>query len=130
MSVRVNGFRIQTEGHRPWLNAPATPEAPELRSLYLHHKDRPEVVAACLNCQAETCKTGHCAKLQRMGVGKTSRGTREMVKIPMPKGFKRAFKGNTLQALAKRYGVSVNTVIRWRDEAGLTSVQGPRKGVK
>lgn len=52
-----------------------------------------------------------------------------MVKIPMPKGFKRTFKGKTLQALAKRYVVSVNTVIRWRDEAGLTSVQGPKKGV-
>ena len=64
MSVRVNGFRIQKEGHRPWLNA-ATPEDTEPRSAYLLHKDRPEVVAACLNCQAETCKTGHCAKLQR-----------------------------------------------------------------
>lgn len=129
MGLRVNGVRIQTEGHRPWLNA-ATPEAPESRSAYLYHKDRPEVLAACLNCQAETCKTGHCAKLQRMGVGKTSRGTREMAKIPMPKGFKRAFKGKTLQALAKRYGVSINTVVRWRDEAGLTSIQGPKKGVK
>jgi hypothetical protein len=129
MSVRVNGFRIQTEGHRPWLNTD-TPEAPESRSAYLIHKDRPEVMAACLNCQTEICKTGHCAKLQRMGVGKNSRGTRTMAKIPMPKGFKRAFKGNTLTALAKRYGVSVNTVIRWRDEAGLPSAKGPRKGVK
>lgn len=129
MSVRVNGFRIQTEGHRPWMYT-TTPEDPAERRGAYHHKDRPEILEACLHCQAETCKTGHCAKLQRMGVGKTSRGTREMVKIPMPKGFKRAFKGNTLQALAKRYGVSVNTVIRWRDEAGLISVQGPRKGVK
>lgn len=129
MSVRVNGFRIQTEGHRPWMYATTPEDTPERRGAY-HHKDRPEILEACLHCQAETCKTGHCATLQRMGVGKTSRGTREMDKLPMPKGFKRAFKGKTLQALAKRYGVSINTVVRWRDEAGLTSVQGPRKGVK
>ena len=127
--MRVNGFRIQTEGHRPWLNA-TTPEAPEPRSAYLYHKDRPEVVDACLNCQREVCKTGHCARLQQMGVSNTSRGTRMMAKIPMPKGFRRAFKGNTLQALATRYGVSINTVVRWRDEAGLLSPRGPRKGEK
>lgn len=48
----------------------------------------------------------------------------------MPKGFKRAFKGKTLKALARMYGVSVNVVIRWRDEAGLTSEKGPKDGGK
>lgn len=123
-TVKVDGVRIQTIGHRPW-NIPSLEK--DEQGVYALNEpnnnraiERHELIQLCLNCTKEEC-TGHCEDIRKLGGTRNATGgTVQGRKIPHPKNFRRVY--NRLQnqkETAAVYRVSINTVRRWMQDCGI-----------
>lgn len=124
MSVRIDGFRVQTEGTKPWKVPVDRPWEKIVRT-----PEGPAEIRTCLECENENC-TGspYCRRiLDARKLDKEEGLARAKVrKIPIPKNFRRLYlHGVECKEIAERYNVSTSLVQRWARNLGL---QRPEKG--
>ena len=80
--VKINGVKVQTEGRKPWADAPSEPiPGQRIRRTMLYpglNWDSPEKIQQCLHCTNPDC-SGRCPSKSRKKVGRP--------RIPMPEDF-------------------------------------------
>jgi Ni/Co efflux regulator RcnB len=134
--MKINGTTVETTGRAPWESS-GRPE----RQLKL--KQDPEEIGLCLACTLPECtpwsemcpvKTEQAKDRQRRQKKRQAEKSRQSQTpgpkkaprrnkrgpLPIPDDFvERVLAGETVTALAKRYGVSQPTISNWRAKSGL-----------
>lgn len=106
--VKINGVKVQTEGRKPWADAPSEPiPGQRIRRDMLYpglNWDSPEKIQQCLNCTNPECN-GRCP-------GKRPKRYR----TPMPEDFPEQEKLLRYHELIDHYGVNTTVITRWKKE--------------
>jgi hypothetical protein len=106
--VKINGVKVQTEGRKPWADAPSEPiPGQRIRRTMLYpglNWDSPEKIQQCLNCTKPDCNGG-CPN-KKLG----------WYRIPMPEDFPEKEKLLRYHELIDHYGVNTTVITRWKKE--------------
>ena len=109
--VKINGVKVQTEGRKPWADAPSEPiPGQRIRRTMLYpglNWDSPEKIQQCLHCTNPDC-SGRCPSKPRKKVG--------LPRIPMPEDFPEKEKLRRYHELIDHYGVNTTVITRWKKE--------------
>lgn len=107
--VKINGVKVQTEGRKPWADAPPEPIPGQRRKRNGIYPgwDSPEKIQQCLHCTNPDC-SGRCPSKPRKKVG--------CPRIPMPEDFPEQEKLLRYHELIDHYGVNTTVITRWKKE--------------
>lgn len=107
--VKINGVKVQTEGRKPWADAPSEPIPGQRRKRNGIYPgwDSPEKIQQCLHCTNPDC-SGRCPSKPRKKVGRP--------RIPMPEDFPEKEKLLRYHELIDHYGVNTTVITRWKKE--------------
>lgn len=107
--VKINGVKVQTEGRKPWADAPSKPIPGQRRKRNGIYPgwDSPEKIQQCLHCTNPDC-SGRCPSKSRKKVGRP--------RIPMPEDFPEKEKLLRYHDLIDHYGVNTTVITRWKKE--------------
>lgn len=108
--VKINGVKVQTEGRKPWADAPPEPIPGQRRKRNGIYPgwDSPEKIQQCLHCTNPGLQRALSRVKSRKKVGRP--------RIPMPEDFPEKEKLLRYHELIDHYGVNTTVITRWKKE--------------